>query len=71
MNMNETSATIDMRTEREKKRDDLHKGVCDAFVYLSERFPEASRYRKLVIIGNQFSITAQGVRGILKSKGLI
>lgn len=62
---------IDIITRRERERLERNKFICDRFAALTNKYPEASKYRKMVVIANQIGFSIEGVRRVLKAHGVI
>lgn len=61
---------IDLRTDKERMRDELHKQICDEYIALSQQQPTAKPYRIFNAIGEKFGFTKIGVAKIVQRGGL-
>lgn len=61
---------MDIRTPREKARDERSKRVCESFLRLSNEMPTVAPYRIFRIIAENTGITVPGVKGMLVRNGL-
>ena len=61
---------IDMRTENEKKVQEVHRKVCDMYKRVREENPEFSPHRVMRKIAEQFGYTTNNVRVILVQNDL-
>ncbi len=66
-----TRKMSDFRTQRERKRDELHDRVCSTYLKVShEAGPECSYYRITRETALRLGLTRQGVDRILTLRGL-
>ncbi len=57
---------IDTRTETEKRRDVLHKRICNAYIsIIQSRSPKMTPNRAFGIIAKKEGMTIMGVKGII------
>lgn len=61
---------VDLRTQNEIVRDEKHQRICNAFLSLRAKMPEASANRIFNHIAHTEGMTAAGVKNIIVSKGL-
>lgn len=61
---------IDIRTASQKEKDARHKRVCDMYLDLLGKFPEATPSRLFAVIANETSMSHVGVRNIIIENGL-
>lgn len=61
---------IDMRTEKEKKVQEVHRKVCDMYKRVREESPEFAPHRVMRKIAEQFGYTTNNVRVILVQNNL-
>ena len=61
---------IDLRTEKEKKVQEVHRKVCDMYKRVREESPEFAPHRVMQKIAEQFGYTTNNVRVILVQNDL-
>ena len=61
--------TIDLRTEAEKQRDELHAHICADYRQVLKEQPHARPYRVMAVIGNRYGMTTQGIAALLRRTG--
>jgi hypothetical protein len=61
---------VDLRTPKEKERDERHKQISQMFLTLSNEQPSVAPHRIFVAIADKFGMTTMGVRGIVERAGL-
>lgn len=64
------ATAIDLRTPFQKQREEKHRLVCEAYKELKAQHPEASTHRLCLVLGENFMMTASGVRKIIIDNGL-
>lgn len=62
--------TKDIRTDFEKQRAAHHLSICNEYLKLEKSFPDASITRLCNVLADQFKMTGQGVKNILKRNGM-
>lgn len=61
---------IDVRTPAERKRDEKHRAICQAYLNLSSQYPNYKPYRIMAALARQFGMTTPGIKNVLEAKGL-
>lgn len=61
---------IDLRTPREKERDQRHAAICNEFLTLTNQMPDAPTHRIFGLIADRHGMTIPGVRNIVIKAGL-
>lgn len=61
---------VDLRTPTEIARDEKYQRICNAYLALSAKMPEASANRIFNHIAQNEGMTAVGVKNIITAKGL-
>lgn len=61
---------IDLRTAKEKERDERDERICREFKTISQQAPGASAGRIALAIGDRVGMTRMGVLKVLTRKGL-
>lgn len=61
---------IDLRTPREKRRDERRREICQAYIGLSDKHPDCKPYRIMTALARQFGMTTPGVKYVLETEGL-
>lgn len=64
------AASIDLRTPFQKARDEKHRRICEAYQELKHEHPEASTHRLCLVLGENFMMTATGIRKVIIENGL-
>lgn len=61
---------IDLRTAKEKERDQKHAAICNEFLTLKNQMPNAATHRIFGLIADRHGMTIPGVRNIVIKAGL-
>ena len=61
---------IDLRTPKEKERDQKHAAICNEFLTLTNQMPTAATHRLFGLIDERHKLTIPGVRNIVIKAGL-
>ena len=61
---------VDLRTPKEKERDEKHEQIRQMFLTLSNERPDVAPSRIFLAVSNKFEMTTMGVRRIVQSAGL-
>lgn len=64
------ATSIDLRTPFQKHREEKHRQICEAYKTLKQQHPEASTHRLCLVLGENFMMTATGIRKIIIEHGL-
>lgn len=62
--------TTDLRTEKEKEREKMHKAIGDDYRRLCALQPDTSANRKFSMLAKNYGLTLMGVRNIIIRLGL-
>ena len=61
---------VDLRTPKEKERDQKHEQIVQMYLSLSNEQPGAAPHRIFLAIANKYGMTSMGVRRIVERAGL-
>lgn len=61
---------IDLRTPKEKERDQRYATICNEFLELTNQMPDTATHRIFGLIADRHEMTIPGVRNIVIKAGL-
>ena len=61
---------IDLRTPFQRAREEKHRSICEAYKELRASHPECSHNRICEVLGENYGMTAQGIKRVVMSEGL-
>lgn len=61
---------MDLRTEKEKRRLQLHRDIAEEYCLIIRDEPEAAPYRVMTVLAEKHDLSLQGVSVILRKMGV-
>lgn len=61
---------MDLRTEREKRREALHRDIAEEYCVIIKDEPEVAPFRVMTVLASKYDLSVQGVAIILRKMGV-